>query len=190
MKAKFLIIGAILVSFPFAKSYAEDGSDMFRANCGACHTVGKGKLVGPDLKGVETRHTEAWILKWVKGSQAMVQAGDKDAVKLFADNNSITMPDQPLNDDEIKSVLAYIKTGGEPVVAVASTDPASTGPDAITVATQKVAQEKKDNGSLLTMFSFSEYLMMFLMGILLIIVYVLSLSVKALTEKIKSGSIQ
>lgn len=184
MKAKTLLLGIALLSFPFTKSFADDGADMFRINCGACHSVGKGKLVGPDLKGVEARHTEAWILKWVKSSQALVQAGDKDAVKLFVDNNSIVMPDQALNEDQIKTILAYVKTGGEPIVA--SAEPVSTGPDAITIATQKAAQDKKDSSSLLNMFSFTEYLLMFLMGILLIVIYVLSMAVKTLTEKAKS----
>jgi mono/diheme cytochrome c family protein len=190
MKAKYLLLGAILVSFPFAKSFADDGGgDMFRTNCGACHTVGNGKLVGPDLKGVETRHTESWILKWVKSSQALVQAGDKEAVKLFADNSSIPMPDQALTDDQIKTILGFIKAGGEqPVVASASVS--NTGPDAITVATQKVAEEKKDSASLLTMFSFTEYLLMFLMGILLIIIYILGMAVKTLAEKAKEEHVQ
>ena len=189
MNAKTLLLGAILISFPFTKSFADDdGASMFRANCGACHTVGKGKLVGPDLKGVETRHTEAWLMKWVKSSQAMVQAGDKDAVKLFADNSSIPMPDQALSEDQVKTILGFIKTGGEPVVAAA--DPVSTGPGAATaIATQK-APESKNNSSLLTMFSFTEYLLMFLMGILLIIIYVLSMSIKTLTEKVKEHSVQ
>jgi mono/diheme cytochrome c family protein len=186
MKTKFLILGAILATVPFTKSFADDGGDLFKANCGVCHTVGKGKLVGPDLKGVETRHSESWLLKWVKSSQTLVQSGDKEAIKLFTDNSSIPMPDQALNEDQIKSVLAYIKTGGEPVMA--ATDPVSTGPDAITVAMQKSTADKKDSGSLLTLFSFSEYLMMFLMGILLIIIYILSLSIKTLTEKIKEAN--
>jgi cytochrome c2 len=34
-------------------SHAQDeGEKIFRMNCGACHSVGKGKLVGPDLLGV------------------------------------------------------------------------------------------------------------------------------------------
>jgi len=28
---------------------AETGQDIFLNNCAACHSIGKGKLVGPDL---------------------------------------------------------------------------------------------------------------------------------------------
>src|SRR5580692_8875916 len=115
-----LLIGTIVIlTISFSKSYGQDGGQLFKTNCGACHTVGKGKLVGPDLKGIQERHSEDWILKWVKGSQAMVKSGDKDAVKLFADNSSIPMPDQALADNDIKAILSFIKTEGAPVTAAA-----------------------------------------------------------------------
>ncbi len=193
MKAKFLIITAILVSASFTKSVAESGGDIFKRICAACHSIGKGKVVGPDLKGVETRHTDEWMMIWVKSSQTMVNAGDAEAVKVFTENNKIPMPDQPtLSDDDIKSVLAYIKETGKQA-ATASTAAVTNpngGPDNITVAAQKAAEEERNSGSLLTMFSFTEYLLMFLMGILLIIIYVLSMSVKTLTEKIREKEVQ
>jgi mono/diheme cytochrome c family protein len=188
MKAKFLIPVLALFAFPLTQLKADDGGDMFKQNCGACHTVGKGKLVGPDLKGVETRHSEAWILKWVKGSQAMVQAGDKEAVKLFTDNSSIPMPDQALNDDQIKTILGFIKNGGEQTVT-ASASPVN-GTDNVAAATQKAAAAEENSGSLLTSFSFTEYMLMFLMGIMLIIIYVMGISIKSLAEKANHQEVQ
>jgi cytochrome c551/c552 len=182
MNAKTLLLGVILISFPFTKSFADDdGASMFRANCGACHTVGKGKLVGPDLKGVETRHTETWLLKWVKSSQAMVQAGDKDAIKLFADNSSIPMPDQALSEDQLKTILGFIKTGGEPVVAVIA-DPVSTAPDAITTPTQK----SSEGLSLLATISVTDYTLLTIIGFLLLVVYILGTTIKTLSETTNS----
>ena len=92
--------------------FAQSGADLFKQNCGACHSVGAGKLVGPDLKGVGSRHPAAWLMKWIKSSQSLVNAKDKDAVKLFTENSMIPMPDQPLKDDQIKAILAYIAEGG------------------------------------------------------------------------------
>lgn len=187
MRTKVLLPIAALITFSFAQVKADDGGQMFRTNCGACHTVGKGKLVGPDLKGVETRHTEEWIHKWVKSSQGLVQAGDKDAAKLFADNSSIVMPDQPLNDDQIKTILDFIKGGGQEAVT-ASAGPATSGTDNVAAASQKVALEAKStDSSLLTTFSFTEYLLMFLMGIMVIAIYVMGMSIKSLTEKLKQN---
>jgi cytochrome c2 len=188
MKANFLIAAIALIAIPFNNIYAQDGATLFRTNCGACHSVGKGKLVGPDLKGVTDRHKEEWIMKWVKGSQTLVKAGDPEAVKVFNENSMIPMPDQALKDDEIKSIIAYVKTGGEP--ATVSATPASStvtdGKDNITIATQKVADEEKAGSSLLATFGFTNYIVMFLIGILLLVIWVLSMSIKSLSEELKA----
>jgi mono/diheme cytochrome c family protein len=193
MKTKFIIAAIAIVAIPFSKSYGQGGEQIFKTNCGACHTVGKGKLVGPDLKGVQDRHSEEWILKWVHSSQALVKSGDKDAVKLFNDNNQIQMPDQALSDAEVKTVLDYIKTGGAPAVAAAPAGDASksatvqsSGTDNITAATQKVADDEKAGPSLLASFGFTNYLVLFLIGILLIVIWVLAMSVKGLSEELKT----
>jgi cytochrome c2 len=189
MKTKLITTSYVVVALSFMNSYGQDGGQMFKTNCGACHTVGKGKLVGPDLKNVQDRHTEAWILKWVKGSQAMVQAGDKDAVQLFNDNNKIPMPDQPLADNEIKSILAFIKTGGEPATVSANPPAQTSVTENITAATQKVAEQEKSGDSIITMFSFTNYIVMFLIGILLLVIWVLAMSVKSLAEELKTKTI-
>ena len=92
---------------------------MFWHNCASCHTIGKGKLIGPDLKGVETKHPEAWLHKWIESSQALVKTGDTAAVRLFNDNAGIIMPEQDLTGEQIDSILAYITTEGSKVMAAA-----------------------------------------------------------------------
>jgi cytochrome c2 len=167
MKIKLILAALAIIAIPSSKLTAQDGAQIFKTNCGACHSIGKGKLVGPDLKGVQDRHSEDWIPKWVHSSQTLVKAGDKDAVKLFNDNNQIQMPDQPLSNAEISTILAYIKTGGEPVVAAAPAGDAksasvqSSGADNITVATQKVADDEKGGPSFIATLGFTNYLVLF-----------------------------
>lgn len=86
-----------------------NGETLFKQTCIACHSIGNGKLVGPDLKGVTTRRTEAWLVKFIKSSQTLIKSGDKAAVALFNENNKIVMPDHALTDAQVKSILAYIK---------------------------------------------------------------------------------
>lgn len=96
---------------------ANQGQQTFQTLCSACHTIGGGSLVGPDLKGVEERRSEAWIIGFVQHSQQMVASGDADAVAIFEEYNRIPMPDQPLNEAEILAVLDYVQgtaTTGEP----------------------------------------------------------------------------
>lgn len=91
--------------------FAQDGAATFQSTCAACHTIGKGKLVGPDLAGVTERRSEDWLIKFVKSSQSLIKSGDKTADSLFQAYNQVMMPDHPsLDDAKIKEVLAYIKT--------------------------------------------------------------------------------
>lgn len=91
------------------------GEMIFKNTCQACHSIGKGRLVGPDLMNVQERRSESWLLKFIKSSQSMVNSGDAEAVAIFNEYNKTIMPDQNLSDTEIKDVLNYIQlqsTGG------------------------------------------------------------------------------
>ncbi len=98
----------LFITTPFTQVQAQEGKDLFTV-CAACHTIGGGRLIGPDLKGVSERRDEAWLIKFIQNSQAMVQAGDEIAVKLFAEYNNIPMPPNNLSDDEVKTLLSYIQ---------------------------------------------------------------------------------
>jgi mono/diheme cytochrome c family protein len=111
-----LLVAAWLSGSPSA-SAQESGKQIFQKACAACHSIGGGRLVGPDLKGVTDKHPEDWLLKFIKSSQAMVKSGDKTATALLEEFGKMPMPDQALSDDQIRSVLAHIKeTGGGPAV--------------------------------------------------------------------------
>ena len=98
-------------------SYAQevDGSVIFATNCAACHTIGQGRLIGPDLKGVSEKHDKPWIARFIRESQAMIGEGDEKAVAVFNAYSMVPMPAMPLSDEQIDAVLAHIKkvgTGG------------------------------------------------------------------------------
>ena len=118
-------------SIAAAQGQADQARETFQSMCSACHTVGGGQLVGPDLEGVSERRSEEWIIKFVQGSQELVRTGDPDAVAVFEEFNRIPMPDQPLSDDAIRGIIEYIAgtapTGGGSVEAsVPSPVPAAT----------------------------------------------------------------
>ncbi len=81
---------------------------LFKAKCGICHTIGKGKLVGPDLAGVQNRYPHDWLLKFIRSSQKMIASGDAAAVALFEEYNRVVMPDPMISDAEIEKLIAYI----------------------------------------------------------------------------------
>ncbi len=107
---RFLIIVVISISLPVIPVLAQkSGEDIFKETCAACHSIGKGKLIGPDLANVQDRHTETWIKNFVKSSQGVIKSGDKYADSLFKAFNQVQMPDHPnIDDAQLKGILAYI----------------------------------------------------------------------------------
>ena len=91
---------------------AEPGEQAYNENCGICHTLGGGKLIGPDLAGVHNRRPQGWLEQFVKSSQSMINSGDAVAIALYEEFSKMIMPDPPLTVEQIKEVLNYIKTGG------------------------------------------------------------------------------
>ncbi|WP_339790132.1 cytochrome c [uncultured Imperialibacter sp.] len=84
----------ILLSLFFltvTKTFSQNGELLFTQNCTACHTIGGGPLVGPDLKGVSEKYEESWLLKFIQSSQTMVKAGDEQAVATFQQYNMVPM---------------------------------------------------------------------------------------------------
>jgi mono/diheme cytochrome c family protein len=88
---------------------AQEGKELFRSNCASCHTVGGGKRVGPDLAGVTERREKEWLYDFIKSSTSMIESGDSLAKSLYQEFNKTKMPDQDLSDEEIGSVLSYVK---------------------------------------------------------------------------------
>lgn len=108
---------------------AQNGEELFKNTCAACHTIGGGKRVGPDLNGVATLRSETWLMEWIKSSQSMIASGDPDAIAIFEEFHKVPMPDQNLTNAENKAVIDYIKekssaSGGATADAsVASSEP-------------------------------------------------------------------
>ncbi len=92
---------------------AAEGEAIFTQVCFACHRVGGGQLVGPDLADIQDRRDVSWLRPFIRSSQTVIQQGDAYAVALFEKFNKIPMPDNALSDDEIDSVLAYIAQQSE-----------------------------------------------------------------------------
>ena len=109
-----------LISGLFAQS-AEEGKTLFQANCTSCHAIND-KVVGPALKDVHKRREEAWLVKWIKNSQKLIASGDPVAVQVYKENNESPMTAfENLSDNQIKSIIAYVKAESEAPAAAPAT---------------------------------------------------------------------
>lgn len=88
---------------------ADEGQKLFNQYCAVCHTIGNGRLVGPDLRNISENRAEEWLIGFIQSSQSMIKSGDVDAINIFEEYNKMLMPDQPLDDNQSKQVLNYIR---------------------------------------------------------------------------------
>lgn len=92
---------------------AQDGKALFNRNCTSCHTIGGGRKVGPDLKGVTQKRKPDWIVKFVQSSKDFIASGDPDAIAIFNEFGKIPMPSHNLSSAEILAIMNFIASGGE-----------------------------------------------------------------------------
>jgi len=78
----------------------------FESKCLACHSIGQGKKLGPDLAGVTTRRTDAWLTRWLTSPTKMLKT-DPQAKAMLKEFNNLPMPDQGLSKDEVARTIAY-----------------------------------------------------------------------------------
>ena len=119
-----------------------EGKSIFRSRCAACHTLGGGKMVGPDLKGVHERRSSGWMSSFIKSSTDMIKSNDPDAVAIFNEYNQVMMPDHTdLSDEDISSLLAYMKESSAELIE----NPESTTSRAVAPARVDIRRPKEVN---------------------------------------------
>jgi nitrite reductase (NO-forming) len=84
---------------------------MFDTRCLACHSIGGGPKVGPDLLGVTERRSETWITSWLRSPETML--AKDDTAKALLERFKIPMPNQNLADTDIRRLLTYFRWVGK-----------------------------------------------------------------------------
>ncbi len=129
--------------------WAQDsGEQLFNTNCSACHTIGKGRLVGPDLAGVHDKRSQQWLESFVTSAKSMIDSGDAEAVAIFEEYNKILMPDPPIAGEQVRLILGYLENQGTGAPAAAGDDaPAQT--DQVELAPPEASPEDVKKGQAL-----------------------------------------
>ena len=87
---------------------AEEGAQLFQQYCQACHTIGKGDLIGPDLQGVTQRQDAAWLVQFITQPDVVLASGDATANALLQ-KYGVPMPNLGLTDAQAQSLVAYLE---------------------------------------------------------------------------------
>lgn len=86
---------------------AEDGQALFQGKCTACHTIGQGDMLGPDLKGVTTRRDADWLARFMAAPDQVMASGDPIAAELLS-KYKIAMPNLGLTETEVAALIAFL----------------------------------------------------------------------------------
>jgi protein SCO1/2 len=85
------------------------GEYLFQTHCSACHTIGQGDKIGPDLQGVTTVRDRGWLARFIQVPDQMVAEKDPLATELFQKYKEVQMPNLRLGDVDTARVIEYIE---------------------------------------------------------------------------------
>ncbi len=86
----------------------EVGQAIFEQSCKSCHSIGGGRIVGPDLKGVTERREWDWLIRFIVSPDELIAQGDPLA-KQLVEEYGMPMPNLGLSQPEAEEVLVYIE---------------------------------------------------------------------------------
>lgn len=104
---------------PTDEAIVSQGESLFNNNCTVCHAINN-VVVGPALKNVHERRDLPWLISFIRNSQKMIQSGDEYAVNLYNEYNKTVMPSFAYSDEEITSIISYIKAESSAAAAPAA----------------------------------------------------------------------
>ena len=93
------------------------GEILFKKACAACHTVGGGDRVGPDLRGVTERHDEAWLKRFISNPRQMRASGDPALAALVKRFPAVRMPVLGLGEVDAGDVIEYLRARNDKLAA-------------------------------------------------------------------------
>ncbi len=83
------------------------GKAIFDQKCAGCHTVGGGKRMGPDLKGVTAQRSHDWLVRMIVEPDKLIASGDPIAAQLVKEYGT-PMPNLGVSQQDAEAVLAFL----------------------------------------------------------------------------------
>jgi protein SCO1/2 len=98
-----------------ARLTLDRGQYTFANHCAACHTIGRGDHLGPDLLGVTAARDRDWLTRFIVAPDEVRAAGDPIALELRAKYKQVMMPRLDLGTDDAAALIDYIDRQGRAV---------------------------------------------------------------------------
>ncbi len=80
---------------------------LFDTVCVACHTIGAGVRIGPDLAGVTERRSTDWLRSFIRDPEQMRKSGDPVATANLA-QYGVPMPNLGLTEEQVDGLIRHL----------------------------------------------------------------------------------
>src|SRR5262249_14283685 len=87
----------------------DKGKYLFGRDCVACHTIGRGDEIGPDLLGITKTRDHAWLVRIIQKPEELLDEKDPLATSLLEKYKDVRMPNLNVSDAEVGYLLQYIE---------------------------------------------------------------------------------
>jgi mono/diheme cytochrome c family protein len=105
-----LLIAALFALALPRNAAAQLADEFFEQKCAACHTIGGGRLIGPDLKEAIQQKDRAWLEHFIQDPPAVLRSGDPYALQLKQEADGMVMPKLPgVTPEMAKALLDMIE---------------------------------------------------------------------------------
>jgi protein SCO1/2 len=105
---------------------ARPGEDLFNTRCTACHTIGHGDKLGPDLLGVVSKRDRTWLIRWLQEPDVMLKEKDPLAMALYTQYGNVPMPNVKLAQQQVLDLIQFMEVETRRVNAIAESTPPQT----------------------------------------------------------------
>ncbi len=92
---------------PVDDALADAGAWYFQRNCVACHSLGGGDGVGPDLAGVTERRSVPWIAAMIRRPDSMLVADS--VARALLDRYQVPMLDRQLDRPRLLAIVEFLR---------------------------------------------------------------------------------
>jgi protein SCO1/2 len=87
----------------------DPGQYLFATHCVACHSVGQGDKIGPDLAGITEKRSHAWLARFIAEPDKLVDAKDPTALALFERYKRVRMPNLRLASADVEILIDFLQ---------------------------------------------------------------------------------
>ena len=87
----------------------DKGAYLFATRCAACHTIGNGDKIGPDLLGVTSVRDLNWLRRTISEPDKLIAEKDPIAMALFKQYKEVQMPRLGLADADVNVLIEFMK---------------------------------------------------------------------------------